>query len=194
MVEVRLVGFEGGIALGHTTEHHAEGITYRHSKNGKRERYDAELLAIYIIIPLCVMVVTKHLDDVPRHEDTHGHGASIADEHLGSLAKDIVDKERKQGTSKHKGKHSIGVVVRTIHSYAKHQAKGDAEATGKSIHTIDHVHGVDDAYTSEDGEGYAYPPRETLDAPQSMQTVDTGSIADDDSKHGEDFNDDSIAG
>ena len=135
------------------------------------------------------MIVTKHLDDVPGHEDAHGHGACIADEHLGSLAKNIVDKERKQGTSKYEGEHGIGVVVRTIHGDAKHQAESDAKAARETIHAINHVHGVDNAYSSKDGEGNTNHPRETLDAPQAMQTVDAGPIANDDADHSKDFYD-----
>ena len=140
------------------------------------------------------MVVTKHLDDVPGHEDAHGHGAGIADEHLGCLAKDIVDKERKQGTSKYESKHGIWVVMRTIHGDPKHQTKRYAEATGESIHTIDHIHGIDDAHTCKDGEGYANPPRETLDAPQSMQAVNAGTVANDDADHCKNFDDNTVTG
>lgn len=72
------------------------------------------------------MVVTKHLDDVPGHEYAHGHGASIANEHLGSLAQNIVNEEGNQGACKHEGEHGIGIVVGTVHGDAEHDAKGDA--------------------------------------------------------------------
>ncbi len=104
------------------------------------------------------MVVTKHLDDVPGHQNAHGHGACITDEHLGVLAQDIVDEEGDQGACKHEGKHGIGIVVCTVHSNTEHQTEGDAEATGKAINAVDHIHGIDDAHTCKDSEGYTNLP------------------------------------
>ena len=143
--------------------------------------------------PLCVVIVAKHLDDVPGHQDAHGHGACISDEHLGGLTKDIMDEEGNQGSCKHEGEHGIGIVMSFVHGDAEHQAESDAKAAGKAIDTINHIHGVDDADTCEDGEGYTYPPREVLDAPKAMQAVDAGTIAEDDAKHSKDFDDEAIA-
>ncbi len=137
--------------------------------------------------------MAKHLDDVPGHEDTHSHGAGIADKHLGGLTENVVDEERNQCSSKHEGEHCIGIVVGTVHGDAEHKAEGDAEATGETIHTVNHVHGVNDAYASEDGEGYANPPREGLYTPKSVQAIDAGTIADDYAEDGEDFDDESVS-
>lgn len=138
--------------------------------------------------------MTKHLDDVPGHEDAHGHGASITNEHLGGLAKDIVDEERNHSACKHEGEHGIGVVVCTVHGNAEHQAERDAEAARKTVDTVNHVHGINNAYTSEDGEGNANPPRETLDAPEAMQAVDASTIAKNDAENSENLDDEAVAG
>ena len=112
-----------------------------------------------------VVVETEHLNDIPGHKDAHGHSACVANEHLGSSSENIVDEEGYQCTSKYESKHGIGVVVRSEHGYAEHNAEGDAEAAGKAVDAIDHIHGVDDANTSEDGERNANPPGIALDAP-----------------------------
>ena len=79
------------------------------------------------------------------------------------------------------------------HGYSEHAAESNTKTTGEAVDTIDHVHGVDDAYACKYGEGYANPPGEAFDAPEAVQTVNASSIAVDDAEDSEDFDDDAIA-
>lgn len=76
-----------------------------------------------------------------------------------------MDKEGNEGARKHEGKHGIGIVVPLEHGKTEHTAEGYAEAAGEAIDAVNHIHGIDDAHTCEDGEGNANPPGIALDAP-----------------------------
>ena len=175
-------------------EHNAKRVANGYGKNGEGESNDAELMPFHITHPLVVVVRTEHLDDVPGHEDAHGHGACIANEHLRCLAEDVVDEEGNECACEDKGEHGVRVVVCLDHSDAEHDAEGDAESAGEAVHTVNHVHGVNDAYSGKDGKGHGNVPRERLDAPKSVEAVDAGAAAVDDAEDGEHFDDDAVAG
>ena len=95
--------------------------------------YDCDAI-LPIILAMSMMLYVGAIDDIidlsPRNRFIieilavlgiiFSDGACIAYKHLGGLAQDVVYQEGNQGSSEHKGEHSIGIVVRAIQGDAKH--------------------------------------------------------------------------
>lgn len=79
-----------------------------------------------------------------------------------------------EGCCYDEGEACIGEVIEIEEGSTKEKVAGEGETGGETVDSVDHINGIDDADTCEDGEWDGYVPRELMDAPESVEVVDTG--------------------
>lgn len=154
MMEVGLVGMEGGGATQHTHAHHTHGIEYGNGEDGEGQRYQPHTP---IDIDTTEGLRLKHIEHEDTHHCAHNEGATIAYKHLTGAPEDIVQEEGDERSGTGAGKHDHGDVAHKAKENAKNGTSHDAVATAIPINAVDKVNGIDETDNSDYRKGNAHP-------------------------------------
>ena len=125
VVEVGLVGVEGGLATDHAGTHHAQGVEDGDAQHSKGEGDEAEGAL------MCDDIARRGGEqggDEHGEDDAEREGAGIADEHLGVLAKDVVKEEGEQRGGYHGGKDDHLDIAQGMEHETEEETADDAVA------------------------------------------------------------------
>jgi len=187
VVQVGLVGQEGGAAVVDAQQHDPHGVENRNTQCGEAEGDDSKVGVG--IADARGVVYAAHAEDA--HDDAHHHGSRVADEHLGEFAEHILEEERHQCAHCDKCHHGHSEVVGIEEHASKDEADEDAQTGRESVNTINHVDGIDDAHTGEGAQGQGYVDRQLADAEEAVEVVDVYQVHDDDKTNDGNFQTDS---
>lgn len=168
VVQVRLVRVKWRLTLQDACRHHAERIEDRNGQNrqGKGDQSD-----IYSIINLAHRAVAQNPDHEDRHDNTHDQRPAVTDEHLRTLAEDIVEEERNQRSGSHDGQHTHRPIPHVPEHHTEEKARQDAVARREAVYPVDQVDGIDDAHGRKDRQRNGHPLRNLIEAPQSVEVI-----------------------
>lgn len=174
VVQVGLVGMEGGAATKDTDAHDTYGIEYGDRKHGEREGHKPHTPRL---VKDAAGIVLQHIEHENTHDDTHDKGTSITDKHLGGAAKHIMKKEGYQRSDTHTGQQHHGYVARDIEVEAENTASHDAVAAAITVDTIDEIDRIDEPHHSDNSERDRNKSRHGMEPPQTMEMVDAITTA-----------------
>lgn len=130
VVQVRLVGMERGFVFQDARRHHAKRIENRNGQNSQHEGNQPDILRI---VDFAESAVRQRPHDEHRNHNAHDERAAIPDEHLRTLAEEIVEKERNQRPRRHHGQHGHHPIPNAPEHPAEKETRQDAIARRKSI-------------------------------------------------------------
>ena len=188
VVQVGLVGTEGGLAPYDAGTHHAEGVEDGDAQYGKGEGYESEVGTYSLFDGL-----EEHGDDEIGEDDAQGQGAGVADEHLGAFAEHVVQEEGQQGYGNDGGQCQHVEVAYGVEHRSEEDGTYDAIAGGVAIDAVDEVDGIDDTYCGKDGEGHRQVAGYLIQAPQAMEVVELIAGGVDEEQYQDDFYDETHA-
>ena len=168
VVQVRLVRVERRLALQDARRHHTERIEDRNGQDRQRKGNQSDICRI---INLAHRAVAQNPDHEDRHDNTHDQRPAVTDEHLRTLAEDIVEEERNQRSGGHDGQHTHRPIPHIPEHHPKEQACQDAVARREAVYPVDQVDGIDDAHGRKDRQRNGHPVRNLIEAPQSVKVI-----------------------
>lgn len=180
VVQVRLVGMERRLALCHARRHHSQRIENRDGQHRQRKGNQPDIGRIIHLAQRTVLQNPHHED---RHDDSHDQRSAVADEHLRTLAKDVVKEERNQRTGRHYRQHGHHPIPHVPEHHPEEQIRQDAVPRRKSVHAVNQVDGVDDPYGRKDRQRNGCPARNLVDTPQSVEIVQAVVSDEDQQQH-----------
>lgn len=184
VVQVRLVGMERRLALCHARRHHSQRIENRDRQHRQRKGNQPDIGRIIHLAQRTVLQNPHHED---RHDDSHDQRSAVADEHLRTLAEDVVEEERNQRTGRHNGQDHHHPIPHIPEHHAEKQARQNAVARRKAIHSVNQVDGVDDPHGRKDRQRNSHPLWNLINTPQSVEIVQSVPSDKDQQQHRSDL-------
>jgi len=169
VVEVGLVGMEGGDTSQDAHAHDTDGVEHGDGEDGQRQGHETHAPRL---VEGAVGIGLQHIEHEDAHDDTHHEGAAITDKHLTGEAEDIVQEEGNQRGGTDAGEHDHGDITGDIEDDTEDEAGHDAVAAAVAVDTVDEVDGIDEAYNGDDGEGKGDLEVDEVVAPQAVEVVD----------------------
>lgn len=174
VVEVRFVRTEGRGAPQDAAGHDPQRVEDRDDQHRQDEGDEAE---VAVRDERERRIALEQADDEIGHDHAHHQRASVAQEHFGLVAEDVVDEEGDQGAGEYRGERGAFLVARPDGHHAEGDAGRDAVARAEAVHAVDEVDGVDDARAGEDRQRNGDPVGNGVDAPQTVKVVDVSRTA-----------------
>lgn len=168
VVQVRLVRVERRLALQNARRHHTERIEDRNGQDRQRKGNQSDICSI---INLAHRAVAQDPDHEDRHDNTHNQRPAVTDEHLRTLAKNVVEEERNQRSGCHDGQHAHRPIPHVPEHHTEKEARQDAVARREAVYPIDQVDGIDDAHGRKDRQRNSHPLRDLIETPQSVEVI-----------------------
>lgn len=185
MMQVRLVGMERGFVLQDARRHHAKRIEDRYSQDSQHEGNQPDILRI---VDFAESAVRQRPHDEHRNDNTHDERSAIPDEHLRTLAEEIVEKERNQRPRRHHGQHGHHPISDTPEHPAEEETRQDAIARRKAIHAVDQIDAVDNSNGSHDRQRHGQILWDLMNTPQPVKVIQTVPSDVDQQQHRENLN------
>ena len=148
VMEVGLVGMEGGGMAQDAHAHDTYGIEHGDAEYSQREGDQADAPRL---IKGTAGIAFEDIEHEDAHDDAHNEGASIADEHLTGATEDIMEEEGYQRGGTYTGQHNHMNITRHVEEGTKNDTGHDAVATAVAVNTVDEVDGIDETNDSDDG-------------------------------------------
>lgn len=168
VVQVRLVGMERRLALQNARRHHSQRIENRDRQHRQRKGNQPD---IGRIINLAHRAVAQDPDHEDRHDDSHDQRPAVTDEHLRTLAENVVEEERNQRSGCHDSQHAHRPIPHVPEHHTEKEARQDAVARREAVYPIDQVDGIDDAHGRKDRQRNGHSLRDLIKAPQPVEVI-----------------------
>ena len=170
VVQVRFVRMERRFVLQDARRHHAKRIEDRYCQDSQHEGDQPDILRI---VDFAESAVRQRPHDEHRNDNTHDERSAIPDEHLRTLAEEIVEKERNQRPRRHHGQHGHHPISDTPEHPAEEETRQDAIARRKAIHAVDQIDAVDNSHGSHNRQRYGQILGDPMNSPQPVEVIQT---------------------
>ena len=185
MMQMRLVGMERRFVLQDARRHHAKRIEDRYRQDSQHEGNQPDILRI---VDFAESAVRQSPHDEHRNHNTHDERSAIPDEHLRTLAEEIVKKERNQRPCRHHGQHGHHPISDTPEHPAEEETRQDAIARRKAIHAVDQIDAVDNSNGSHNRQRHGQILWDLMNTPQPVEVIQTVPSDVDQQQHRENLN------
>ena len=185
VVQMRLVGMERRLALQDARRHHAERVEDRHGQDRQHEGNQSDM---FRSVDFAAGAVRQRPHDEDRNHDTHDQRAAVADEHLRRLSEQVVQEEGDERPGSHQSQHGHRPIVHNPEHHTEEDACQDAVARREPVDSVHQIDAIDDAHGRHDRQRHGRILRNLVNAPQSVEVVETVSADINQQQHRENLN------